>query len=36
MKFNLPFTEKVVRSLKLGDTVEITGTIFTARDAAHQ
>ena len=36
MKFTLPFTEEDVRSLKLGDTVEITGTIFTARDAAHQ
>ncbi|MBP5670857.1 MAG: fumarate hydratase C-terminal domain-containing protein [Victivallales bacterium] len=36
MKFTLPFTEKDVRSLKLGDSVEITGTIFTARDAAHQ
>ena len=36
MKFNLPFTEEDVRSLKLGDSVEITGTIFTARDAAHQ
>lgn len=36
MKFTLPFTEDDVRSLKLGDSVEITGTIFTARDAAHQ
>jgi len=36
MKLNLPFTEEDVRSLKLGDAVEITGTIFTARDAAHQ
>ena len=36
MKFTLPFTEQDVRSLKLGDSVEITGTIFTARDAAHQ
>ena len=36
MKFTLPFTEQDVRSLKLGDAVEITGTIFTARDAAHQ
>ncbi|MBR4415311.1 MAG: fumarate hydratase C-terminal domain-containing protein [Victivallales bacterium] len=36
MKFNLPFTEEDVRLLKLGDAVEITGTIFTARDAAHQ
>ena len=35
MKFNLPFTEEDVRSLKLGDAVEITGTILTARDAAH-
>ena len=31
-----PFTDDVVRSLKAGDMVYITGTIYTARDAAHK
>lgn len=32
----LPLTESQVRSLKLGQSVALSGTIFTARDAAHQ
>lgn len=31
-----PFTDEVIRSLKAGDMVYISGTIYTARDAAHQ
>lgn len=31
-----PFDEKIVRQLKSGDYVYITGTIYTARDAAHK
>lgn len=31
-----PFHEEVVRHLKSGDYVYITGTIYTARDAAHR
>lgn len=31
-----PLTDEVVRSLKAGDSVRITGSIFTARDAAHK
>ena len=31
-----PFTDDVVRSLKAGDMVYISGTIDTARDAAHK
>ena len=31
-----PFTDNVVRSLKAGDMVYISGTIYTARDAAHK
>ena len=31
-----PFTDDVVRSLKAGDMVYISGTIYTARDAAHK
>lgn len=32
----LPLTEEAVRSLKTGDYVYLTGTIYTARDAAHK
>lgn len=31
-----PFTDDVIRTLKAGDMVYISGTIYTARDAAHQ
>ncbi len=31
-----PLTADVIRSLKAGDEVRITGTIYTARDAAHK
>jgi len=31
-----PLTDEVVRSLKAGDEVLITGTIYTARDMAHK
>lgn len=31
-----PLTDKVVSSLKTGDSVLITGVIYTARDAAHK
>lgn len=33
---NTPLTADIVNSLKAGDIVEITGTIYTARDAAHK
>ena len=32
---NAPFTQEVVDDLQAGDYVYITGTIYTARDAAH-
>ena len=32
----LPLTEEVTRSLKLGDLVSLTGTIYTGRDAVHK
>ncbi len=35
-KLQAPLTEKDVRSLKAGDEVHITGTIYTARDMAHK
>lgn len=31
-----PLSEEVVQSLEAGDYVYITGTIYTARDAAHK
>lgn len=31
-----PFDEEIARQLKSGDNVYITGTIYTARDAAHK
>ncbi len=33
---NAPFSEEVVCKLKSGEMVYITGTIYTARDAAHK
>ena len=36
MKITLPLDEKTARSLKAGDRVYLTGTIYTARDAAHK
>lgn len=35
-KLTLPLTKSGLKSLKSGDTVLITGTIYTARDAAHK
>lgn len=31
-----PFTEEKIRSLKVGEMVEITGIVFTGRDAVHK
>jgi tartrate/fumarate subfamily iron-sulfur-dependent hydro-lyase beta chain len=33
---NTPCTEEQIRSLKVGDEVAITGTLFTGRDAVHK
>ncbi len=35
-KISTPFTDEVVKDLKIGDDVLITGDIYTARDAAHK
>lgn len=35
-EFRTPISEKDVRSLEAGDTIYITGTIFTARDQVHR
>ncbi len=36
MLLEAPFTEKKIRSLRVGDRVEITGLIYTGRDAVHK
>jgi len=36
MRLEAPFTEKKIRSLKVGDIVEISGVIYTGRDAVHK
>ena len=35
-KLNTPLGEEDVRALKVGDTVKLSGSIFTARDRAHK
>lgn len=35
MKLKTPLTEEDLKALKVGDMVEISGVIYTARDAAH-
>lgn len=35
-KINEPFTKEKMKELKAGDSVLLTGTIYTARDAAHK
>lgn len=32
----LPFTEQDISSIKAGDVLYLTGTVYTARDAAHK
>ena len=33
---NVPLSKKEIKNLHAGDYVYITGTIYTARDAAHK
>jgi fumarate hydratase subunit beta len=33
---NLPLTEKVIGSLKAGDSLRLSGVVYAARDAAHK
>ena len=35
-RITLPLTEELARTLKAGDTVLLTGTIYTSRDAGHK
>jgi len=36
IELKAPFTESQIRQLKVGDAVELTGVIFTGRDAVHK
>ena len=36
MLLEAPFTEAKMRKLKMGDVVEITGLLYTGRDAVHK
>lgn len=36
ISINTPLTIDIIKTLKAGDLVSITGTIYTARDAAHK
>ena len=36
MEIKTPFTKETLSKLKAGDSVEITGIIYTARDVAHK
>ena len=36
MKLTLPLTKEKAEILKAGDIIQLTGTIYTARDAAHE
>ena len=35
-KIKLPLNDEIIRSLKAGDMVYLTGTVYSARDAAHK
>jgi len=36
IQLNEPFTEEKIRSLKMGDMVQLSGVIYTGRDAVHK
>lgn len=36
MHIQLPFTKEIIKNLKAGDNITISGTLYTARDAAHK
>lgn len=36
MKLEAPFTEEKIRSLRVGDLVELDGLVYTGRDAVHK
>ena len=36
MNIHLPFTKDVIKTVKAGDNISVSGVMFTARDAAHK
>ena len=36
VSLTLPFTEEKTRSLRVGDEAQISGVLFTGRDAVHK
>lgn len=36
VNIHLPFTKAVIKTLKAGDNISVSGVMFTARDAAHK
>lgn len=36
MNIRLPFTKDLIKTLKIGDNVAVSGVMYTARDAAHK
>ncbi len=36
IEITTPFTDEIIKNLKAGDMVYLSGTIYTARDAAHK
>ena len=36
IKLTTPLTDEKIKNLKAGDNVLLSGTIYTARDAAHE
>lgn len=36
MKIHLPFTKEIIKTLRAGDNITISGVMYTARDAAHK
>ncbi|MDD5449973.1 MAG: FumA C-terminus/TtdB family hydratase beta subunit [Candidatus Omnitrophica bacterium] len=35
-KIKLPLTDEIIKNLKIGDDVSLSGTVYTARDQAHK
>jgi len=36
LNIRLPFTKEIIKQLKAGDTISVSGVMYTARDAAHK
>lgn len=36
IQLNTPLTKEIMSKLEIGDIIELTGTVYTARDAAHR